>query len=216
MSDTQPIRILIVDDHKMVRNGLQTFISVHDDLTCVGEARNGEEAIRQCEALQPDVVLMDLKMPVMDGPTAIEHIRSRFPEVNIIALTTFDEPALARRSLEAGAVGYLLKDVEQEELISAIRLAQEGRGVVAAGVMQALVARSARDDSSTYGVTLTQREGDILRLVASGLTNPQIAERLLISTSTVNFHVHNILEKLGAKTRTEAVSVASREGLLES
>jgi NarL family two-component system response regulator LiaR len=211
-----PTRILIVDDHKMVRNGLRTFISVNEDLTCVGEARNGEEAIEQCAALQPDVVLMDLKMPVMDGPTAIEHIRNRFPDVNIIALTTFDDPALARRSLEAGAVGYLLKDVEQEELVSAIRLAREGRGVVAANAMQALVARSAADDATPYSVALTQREGDILRLVASGLTNPQIGERLLISTSTVNFHVHNVLGKLGAKTRTEAVSIASREGLLEA
>ena len=216
MKGPEPTRILIVDDHKMVRSGLRTFISVIEDLTCVGEASNGGEAIEQCAALQPDVVLMDLRMPVMDGPTAIEHIRNRFPHVNIIALTTFDDPALARRALEAGAVGYLLKDVEQEELISAIRLAREGRGVVAANAMQALVARSAGDDTASHGVALTQRERDILGLVASGLTNPQIAERLLISTSTVNFHVHNLLDKLGAKTRTEAVSIASREGLLET
>lgn len=215
MSDTDPTRILIVDDHKMVRNGLRTFISVNDDLICVGEAPNGKEAIEQCEALQPDVVLMDLRMPVMDGPTAIEQICRRFPNVNIIALTTFDDPALARRSLEAGAVGYLLKDVEQEELISAIRLARDGRSVVAASAMQALVAGQAGGDPVSCSVRLTQREGDILGLVANGLTNPQIAERLLISTSTVNFHVHNILDKLGAKTRTEAASIASREGLLE-
>jgi len=215
MTRSEPTRILVVDDHKMVRNGLRTFISVNEDLTCVGEARNGEEAIERCAALQPDVILMDLKMPVMDGPTAIEQIRSRFPDVNIIALTTFDDAALARRAIEAGAVGYLLKDVEEEELISAIRLASEGRGVIAAEAMQALVARSAGTAMASHDVNLTEREGDIIRLVASGLTNPQIAERLLISTSTVNFHVHNILDKLGAKTRTEAVSIASREGLLE-
>ena len=206
------IRVLVVDDHKVVRKGLRTFIAVNDDLELVGEAGNGEEAIDQVDALRPDVVLMDLKMPVMDGPTAIEHIRARFPEVQIVALTSFDDENLAQRALEAGAIGYLFKDADEAELISAIRLASEGRGVVAPEVMQALVARSS--DTELYQVRLTDRELEILRLVTRGLTNPQIAERLIISVSTVNFHVHNILDKLGAKTRTEAVTIAAREGLI--
>lgn len=205
------IRVLVVDDHKVVRKGLRTFISVNDDLELVGEAGNGEEAIDQVAAVHPDVVLMDLKMPVMDGPTAIAEIRNRFPQVQIVALTSFDDESLAQRALEAGAIGYLFKDAEEEELISAIRMAGDGKGVVAREAMQALLHRS--DDD--YGVRLTEREQEILALVARGLTNPQIADRLIISVSTVNFHVHNILGKLGAKTRTEAVGIAAREGLID-
>ena len=213
MTDGTRVRILVVDDHKVVRKGLRTFIAVHDDLLLVGEAGNGDEAIEQCAALLPDVVLMDLKMPVMDGPTAIGHIRARFPDVAIIALTSFDDDTLAQQALEAGAIGYLFKDVEEDELMSAIRLASQGRGVVAPSAMQALVAR--RHDEDDYEVALTTREADTLALVAQGLTNPQIAERLSISVSTVNFHVHNVLDKLGAKTRTEAVVLAAREGLID-
>lgn len=205
------IRVLVVDDHKVVRKGLRTFISVNDDLELVGEAGNGEEAIDQVAAVHPDVVLMDLKMPVMDGPTAIAEIRNRFPQVQIVALTSFDDESLAQRALEAGAIGYLFKDAEEEELISAIRMAGDGKGVVAREAMQALLHRS--DDD--FGVRLTEREHEILAFVARGLTNPQIADRLIISVSTVNFHVHNILGKLGAKTRTEAVGIAAREGLID-
>lgn len=215
MTDGDHIRVLVVDDHKVVRIGLRTFISVHEDLEFVGEAGNGEEAIEQCAALHPDVVLMDLKMPVMDGPTAIEHIRARFPEVQIVALTSFDDESLAMRALEAGAIGYLFKDAEEEELISAIQLASVGRGVLVPEAMRALVDRSNQDYSTPYQVRLTDREQEVLRLVARGLTNPQMAERLVISVSTVNFHVHNILDKLGAKTRTEAVAIAARENLID-
>lgn len=214
MTDENRIRVLVVDDHKVVRKGLRTFLSVQDDLVLVGEAGNGEEAIEQCAALSPDVVLMDLKMPVMDGPTAIARINERFPDVKIVALTSFDDGTIAQRALEAGAIGFLFKDVEEDELISAIRFASQGRGVVAPEAMQALVARSmsAGDD---YSVNLTSREQETLELVARGLTNPEIAEKLMVSVSTVNFHVHNVLNKLGAKTRTEAVVIAAREGLIE-
>lgn len=215
MTDGDHIRVLVVDDHKVVRIGLRTFISVNEDLEFVGEAGNGEEAIEQCAALHPDVVLMDLKMPVMDGPTAIEHIRARFPEVQIVALTSFDDESLAKRALEAGAIGYLFKDAEEEELISAIQLASVGRGVLVPEAMRALVDRSNQEYSTPYQVRLTDREQEVLRLVARGLTNPQMAERLVISVSTVNFHVHNILDKLGAKTRTEAVAIAAREDLID-
>jgi len=200
MTDENTIRVLVADDHKVVRKGLRTFLSVHDDLELVGEAGNGEEAIEQCAALLPDVVLMDMKMPVMDGPTAIEHIRTRFPEVKVVALTSFSDEAFAQRALEAGAIGYLFKDVDEDELISAIRLASQGRGVVAPEAMEALVARSLRGDER-YAVNLTEREQATLDLVARGLTNPQIADRLTISVSTVNFHVHNVLDKLASPSR---------------
>jgi NarL family two-component system response regulator LiaR len=214
MTANSQIRVLVVDDHKVVRKGLRTFISVHEDLELVGEAGNGEEAIEQCAALHPDVVLMDLKMPVMDGPTAIGHIHKRFPEIKIVALTSFDDDTIAHRALEAGAIGYLFKDVEEDELMSAIRLANQGRGVIAPEAVQALIARSIKGDDG-YSVGLTAREQETLDLVARGLTNPQIAARLMVSVSTVNFHVHNLLDKLGAKTRTEAVVIAAREGLID-
>ena len=213
MTDDSQIRILIVDDHKVVRKGLRTFIAVHDDLELVGEAGNGEEAIEQCAALQPDVVLMDLKMPVMDGPTAIRHIRERFPEIKIVALTSFDDDTMAQRALKAGAIGYLFKDVEEDELMAAIRFAHLGQSIVAPEAMRALLASSLTDDD--YSVGLTVREQETLDLVARGMTNPEIADKLMISVSTVNFHVHNVLNKLGAKTRTEAVVIAAREGLID-
>jgi NarL family two-component system response regulator LiaR len=214
MTDDSQIRVLVVDDHKVVRKGLRTFIAVHDDLELVGEAGNGEEAVEQCDARQPDVVLMDLKMPVMDGPTAIGHIRRRFPDVKIVALTSFDDDTMAQRALEAGAIGYLFKDVEEDELMSAIRLAHRGRGVVVPEAMRAVVSRSPNEEDA-YSVVLTVREQEALDLVARGMTNPEIADKLMISVSTVNFHVHNVLDKLGAKTRTEAVVIAAREGLIE-
>jgi NarL family two-component system response regulator LiaR len=214
MTDNSQIRVLVVDDHKVVRKGLRTFIAVHDDLDLVGEAGNGEEAIEQCDALRPDVVLMDLKMPVMDGPTAIGHIRERFPEIKIVALTSFDDDTMAQRALKAGAISYLFKDVEEDELMSAIRYANKGRGMVAPEALQALVADSLTEDND-YAVSLTVREQETLNLVARGMTNPEIADKLVISVSTVNFHVHNVLDKLGAKTRTEAVVIAAREGLID-
>lgn len=214
MTEPNPIRVLVVDDHKVVRKGLRTFLAVHDDLELVGEAGNGEEAIEQCAALEPDVVLMDLKMPVMDGPTAIKQLKNRFPDTRVVALTSFDDDMLAQRALEAGAIGYLFKDVEEDELVAAIRFASQGRGVVAPEAMQALVARSL-NERDPYAVRLTDREQETLDLVAKGLTNPDIADRLIVSVSTVNFHVHNVLDKLGAKTRTEAVMIAAREGLIE-
>jgi NarL family two-component system response regulator LiaR len=213
MTNGSRIRVLVADDHKIVRKGLRTFIAVHDDLELVGEAGNGEEAIEQCAALHPDVVLMDLKMPVMDGPTAIGHIRERFPEIKVVALTSFDDDTMAQRALKAGAISYLFKDVEEDELMSAIRFAHQGRGIVAPEAMQALVAHSLNDDD--YSVGLTVREQETLDLVARGMTNPEIADKLMISVSTVNFHVHNVLDKLGAKTRTEAVVIAAREGLID-
>lgn len=213
MSETKKIRVLVVDDHKVVRSGLRTFMSVQSDIEMVGEASNGEEAVLQCAALTPDVVLMDMKMPVMDGPAATAAIRAQFPDVQVVGLTSLDDETFAVRAIEAGAIGYLFKDVDEEQLLSTIRLASQGRGVIAPEAMQAIVAASHRADEQT--VSLTPRELATLELLARGLTNPQIADRLVISASTVNFHVHNVLDKLGAKTRTEAVVIAAKEGLID-
>lgn len=215
MTAASPIGVLIVDDHRVVRVGLRAFISVTDDLELVGEAANGEEAIARCAAVHPDVVLMDLKMPVMDGPTAIAAIRERFPDVAIVALTSYGDAALAQRALEAGALGYLLKDTTEEELVAAIRSAAEGRGLVATEALQALVSNTDDGDAAAYRAKLTEREHEVLMLMARGLTNPQIAVELSISRSTANFHVQNVLNRLGARTRTEAVSIAVREGLIQ-
>jgi NarL family two-component system response regulator LiaR len=204
-----------VDDHKVVRNGLQVFISLYDDIEVVGEARNGQQAVEQCATHQPDVVLMDMVMPVMDGPTATRLIREQFPKVQVVALTSFDEEEIVQRAIEAGAVGYLYKDVEEDELIDAIRSAREGRPVLAPEAMKALMDRTVAPVESPAVEPLTKREREVLSLVAQGMTNPQIAEQLVISTSTVQFHVHNILGKLGVGTRTEAVSMAIQSKLIE-
>jgi NarL family two-component system response regulator LiaR len=212
MNDSDGIRLLIVDDHKVVRNGLKIFISTFDEIELVGEAQNGRQALEQCAQHQPDVVLMDLVMPIMDGPTAIQHIREQFPEINIIALTSYDDEDLVHRAMAAGAIGYLYKDAEEEELIGAIHAAYEGRSIVAPEAMQALVNQIARKEELE---PLTKRELEILALVAQGMTNPQIAEQLVISPSTVNFHLHNILPKLQAGTRTEAVRIAIQNKVIE-
>jgi NarL family two-component system response regulator LiaR len=215
MPRADKIRLLIVDDHKVVRNGLQVFISLYDDIEVVGEARNGQQAVEQCATHQPDVVLMDMVMPVMDGPTATRLIREQFPKVQVVALTSFDEEEIVQRAIEAGAVGYLYKDVEEDELIDAIRSAREGRPVLAPEAMKALMDRTVAPVESPAVEPLTKREQEVLSLVAQGMTNPQIAEQLVISTSTVQFHVHNILGKLGVGTRTEAVAMAIQSKLIE-
>jgi NarL family two-component system response regulator LiaR len=215
MPSTDKTRLLIVDDHKVVRNGLRVFISLYDEIEVVGEAKNGQEALEQCATHQPDVVLMDMVMPVMDGPTATRLIREQFPEVQVLALTSFDEEEIVHRAIEAGAVGFLYKDVEEEELVGAIRSVREGRPALAPEAMQALMDRSAQQTESANIEPLTKRELEVLNLVAKGMTNPQIAEQLVISPSTVQFHVHNILGKLGVGTRTEAVTKAIQSKLIE-
>jgi NarL family two-component system response regulator LiaR len=209
------IRVLIVDDHQIVRTGLRAIISLNHGIEVVGEAANGQSAIDQCSALGPNVVLMDMKMPGMDGATAIDRIRAEFPEVNVLALTSFDDPGVVRRALEAGAVGYLLKDLDEDELVAAIRLAARGRSVITPSAITGLVENPPQESGDEYRASVTAREMDVLQLVAGGFTNSQISNRLGISLSTVNFHVHNILGKLGAKTRTEALAIAVRERLVD-
>jgi NarL family two-component system response regulator LiaR len=213
MEQKNKIRVLLVDDHVVVRSGLGAVLMANDDLSLVGEAGNGEEAIRLCERLQPDVVLMDLMMPVMDGVTATKIIRERWININVIALTSFKEKDLVEGALKAGAISYLLKTVSAEELTSTIRSAVLGQSRLSPEATQVLVQGIKEPKSINYD--LTDREKEILVLMAEGLPNNEIANRLIVSQSTVKFHVSNILSKLGVTSRTEAVALALKHNLVK-
>jgi NarL family two-component system response regulator LiaR len=214
MKTTSParIRVLVADDHTMVRRGLATFLKVFDDLELVGEAANGQAAIELCAQLQPDVVLMDMVMPDMDGAAATRLIRKQSPSIQVLALTSFKEEVLVQSALQAGAIGYLLKDVSADELAQAIRSAHAGRSTLSPEAAQALV--HAASQPPAPGLDLTEREYEVLALMIEGLNNTQIAARLTISSSTVKSHVSNILSKLGVASRTEAVTLALRNKLV--
>ena len=212
MNSSPPIRVVLVDDHLMVRRGLATFLKVFDDLELAGEAANGMEAVQLCTRLQPDVVLMDMVMPEMDGATATHMIRQQCPEVQVLVLTSFKEDKLVQNALQAGAIGYLLKDVSADELAQAIRAAHAGRATLSPEAAQVLV--HAASQPPEPGHDLTEREHDVLALLVEGLNNTEIAKRLVVSPSTIKSHVSSILCKLGVASRSEAVALAVRNKLV--
>ncbi len=212
MGDPNLIRVMLVDDHAMVRRGLAAFLKTKTDLELAGEASSGEEALRMCEQFRPDVILMDLVMPGIDGATTTRIIRERYPHTQVIALTSFQEKELVQEALQAGAISYLLKNVSVDELAEAIRAACAGRPTLAPEATRALIQAASRE--SEVGYELTPREREVLTLMADGLTNLEIAERLTISCSTARAHVSHILSKLGVSNRAEAVALALRSKLV--
>lgn len=212
MGNDRPIRVMIVDDHKVVRSGLSAFLMAYDDLELVAEADSGEKAIAVCYTNKPDVVLMDLVMPKMNGAEATEAILKNCPQVKVIALTSFKEQDLVEGALKAGAIGYLLKDVDADDLANAIRQAFAGKPTLAPEAAQILIQASRQ----VYhpGIDLTGREREVLALLVEGRTNPEIARILVVSKSTVKFHVSSILNKLQVSSRTEAVAKTLQENLL--
>ena len=206
LSPVTPIRVMLVDDHPMVRQGLATMLTVFDDMQLVGEAESGQAAIQLCRQVLPDVILMDLVMPGMDGVAATRAIRQQHPQVQVLALTSFKEAQRIKTVLEAGAIGYLLKDVSADDLVRAIRAAHAGRATLSPDAAQSLVETA--NQPPAPGVNLTGREREVLVLMIEGLNNTQIAGRLIVSPSTVKSHVSNILSKLGVASRTEAVTLA--------
>jgi len=212
MNASKPIRVMVVDDHDMVRRGLAAFLKAKPDLELVGEAGNGREALEKCTELQPDVILMDLMMPEMDGAAATRAIREQCPQIKIIALTSFQKREQVQEALQAGAISYLLKNVSVDDLAEAIRAACCGRSMLASEATQALI------QSTNYRTppdhNLTSREYEVLTLMVKGLTNPEIAERLSVSRSTARAHVSNVLAKLGVSNRAGAVALALRDRLV--
>jgi NarL family two-component system response regulator LiaR len=212
MTEKMPIRVMLVDDHTVVRRGLRAVLSVSDDMRLVGEADNGEEAVQLCERLQPDVILMDLLMPKMDGIAATKAIHERWPKVLIIALTSFKEREYVEGVLKVGATSYLLKNASADELVSAIRRAVAGLPSLSPEAAQVLIQRV--NEPAQSGSDLTEHERDILAMMAKGESNGEIAEHLFVSKSTVKFHVSSILSKLGVSSRTEAVFIAVKHHLV--
>lgn len=208
--DRDRIRVVLVDDHKVVRSGLSAFLQVYDDLELVGEAENGVQAVKLCTFLKPDVILMDLMMPEMDGAAATRAIRQACPDIQIIILTSFKEDNLVEEALKAGAIGYLLKDVSADDLADAIRSASKGRPTLSADATRVLLKNSLEHG----GNELTPREKEVLKLMTEGLNNPEIAERMVVSRSTVKFHVSSILSKLDVGSRTEAVAMAIQKKMI--
>jgi two-component system, NarL family, response regulator LiaR len=206
------IRVLLVDDHAVVRSGLSKFLMVNKDLELVGEASDGAEAVQMVSLQKPDVVLMDLMMPGVDGVTATREIHQKYPKVKVIVLTSFSEQAMVQGALQAGAIGYLQKNVSAVELANAIRSANVGRMSLSAEAAQVLA--QSVTQPQIPGNDLTDRERDVLKLMVEGLNNNEIALRLVVSLGTVKFHISNIFQKLAVDSRVEAVKLALERKLV--
>jgi NarL family two-component system response regulator LiaR len=211
MSENAKIRVMIVDDHAVVRSGLGAFLSASAHLELIGEAENGEQAVVRARLLHPDVILMDLMMPGMDGVTATRKIKEQNPSVQVIALTSFQENDMIQSALKAGAIGYLTKNVTTHELESAIDSAMQGKMTLSPEAAQSLVQAMQKPPEMEL---LTEREKEILKLMVEGLNNSEIAERIVVSLSTVKYHVSNILSKLGVSNRVSAIAMAIQKKLI--
>jgi NarL family two-component system response regulator LiaR len=213
MTEQTRIRVMTVDDHEIMRGGIRFVLLAYDDLELVAEAHSGEEAIRLCAETQPDVVLMDMKMPGMDGIATTRAIKDVCPDAEVLVLTSFHDRDLVQRAMQAGAVGYVLKDTSKDELADAIRAAKSGRTTLSPEAADDLVQSGAAPALS--GQQLTGREREVLILLAEGLSNKQIAKQLRRSQFTVRHHVSQIISKLGAANRVEAAALAVQRGLLD-
>jgi NarL family two-component system response regulator LiaR len=212
MNTPQVIRVMLVDDHNVVRSGLATFLRAYEDLELVGEAKNGLEAVQLCRKIKPDVILMDLMMPEMDGITATRAILADYPEIKIIAITSFEEEELVQGVLAAGAISYLLKNVTADELAKAIRDAASGRSTLSPEATRVLIQATRPMKQPLFD--LTEREREVLNLVVQGNSNQQIADALVISVATVKAHISNILSKLQVSSRAEAIAYAIKNKLV--
>lgn len=213
MTESKTIKVMIVDDHPIVRDGLKNVIFVADDMEMAGEAGSGREALAKCRESQPDVILMDVVMPGLDGIETTHKILSHYPEVQVVVLTTFPDEQLIQRALQAGALGYLLKNTRAEKIENAIRSAYAGEIVLAPEATQALV--QSRTSPHKLGNDLSPRELEVLGLLVEGLSNDEIAERLVISPGTVRHHVSACISKLEASNRTHAAALAVKHGLTD-
>jgi len=209
---SQTIRVMLVDDHNVVRSGLATFLRAYEDLQLVGEAKNGLEAVNLCRAKKPDVILMDLMMPEMDGIAATRAILDDYPDVKIIAMTSFEEEELVHGVLAAGAISYLLKNVTSDELAAAIRAASLGKSTLSPEAARVLV-QATRPTEQPW-LELTEREVQVLNLVVQGQSNRQIADAMFISVATVKAHISNILSKLQVSSRAEAIAYAIKHKIV--
>jgi DNA-binding NarL/FixJ family response regulator len=208
----QSIRILLADDHSITRNGLKTILSLYDDIVLVGEASNGMDAIKICKKTNPDIILMDLDMPIIDGVSATGIIRKECPGVKVIALTSFTDKKLVGNAIKAGVSSYIVKNISPDELINAIRSTFLGKIILSSQAIEAIVEEI--KDPSVKKFSLTTQELNVLEFLVKGCSNKVIAQKLFISSHTVKFHVASILNKLGAGTRTEAAYIATQQNLV--
>ncbi len=212
MDKSTPIRVMLVDDHNVVRSGLATFLRAYEDLALVGEAKNGLEAVNLCRLCKPDVILMDLMMPEMDGIAATRAVLAEYPEIKIIAMTSFEDEELVHGVLAAGAISYLLKNVTSDDLAKAIREAASGRSTLAPEAARALIQATRPSKQPLFD--LTEREREVLNLVVQGQSNQQIADAMVISLATVKAHISSILSKLQVSSRSEAISYAIKHKIV--
>jgi len=212
VDESDRIRVMTVDDHEIFRSGIRYLLLTLEDIDLLAEAHSGEEALRLCEEARPDVILMDMMMSGMDGIESTRAIRQRYPDVQVLALTSFHDADLVQQAMQAGAIGYLLKGISKDRLGEAIRSAHARQPTLSTEAVEALVRRP--ESTEGLGHDLSQREREVLELLAEGLSNAEIAERLFVSVAAVKYHVSSILSKLGATNRTEAVALALQHHLL--